>query len=117
MLLDLTENQAQTLQTALDYLLANDAETGLVLADQLAADEETTDLNLHSIRHQLKPQPTDDRWLHLSAKELLLLHLVLYKDLADNPYHVEDLAELIDQQDPNGSVREHLRWLTNPKRK
>lgn len=117
MLLDLTETQAQTLRTTVDYLLTKDFDETLTLSGELLKDEETTNRNLRSIREQLTPHTTDERWLAFSAEELTLLHLILYKEFKQNPYPDQDLAELIAQQDPDGVIRERLRWLTNPKRK
>ena len=56
MLLDLTENQAQTLRTVVDYLLAKDFDETLTLSGELLKDKETTNLNLRSIRQQLEPK-------------------------------------------------------------
>lgn len=56
MLLDLTENQAQTLRTVVDYLLAKDFNETLTLSGELLKDEETTNRNLRSIRQQLEPK-------------------------------------------------------------
>lgn len=56
MLLNLTENQAQTLRTAVDYLLAKDFNETLTLSGELLKDKETTNLNLRSIRQQLEPK-------------------------------------------------------------
>lgn len=117
MFLDLTDNQAQTLRTAVDYLLTKDFNETLTLSGELLKDKDATNLNLRSIRQQLEPKATDERYLVLSTEELTLLHLILYKEFKQNPYQDQDLAELIAQQDPDGVIREHLRWLTNPKRK
>lgn len=117
MLLDLTESQAQTLRTTVDYLLTKDFDETLTLSGELLKDEKTTNHNLRSIREQLEPKATDEQCLTLSVKELTLLHLILYKEFKQNPYHNQDLAELIAQQDPDGVMQERLRWLTNPKRK
>lgn len=56
MLLDLTETQAQTLRTAVDYLLTKDFEETLTLSGELLKDAETTNRNLRSIRQQLEPK-------------------------------------------------------------
>lgn len=54
MLLNLTENQAQTLRTVVDYLLTKDFNETLTLSGELLKDEETTNRNLRSIRQQLE---------------------------------------------------------------
>lgn len=54
MLLDLTESQAQTLRTTVDYLLTKDFNETLTLSGELLKDEETTNRNLRSIRQQLE---------------------------------------------------------------
>lgn len=56
MLLNLTETQAQTLRTAVDYLLTKDFDETLILSGELLKDEETTNRNLRSIRQQLEPK-------------------------------------------------------------
>lgn len=56
MLLDLTETQARTLRTAVDYLLTKDFEETLTLSGELLKDEETTNRNLRFIRQQLEPK-------------------------------------------------------------
>lgn len=56
MLLDLTESQAQTLRTTVDYLLTKDFNETLTLSGKLLKDKETTNRNLRSIRQQLEPK-------------------------------------------------------------